>query len=112
MKRRSRVAFRPSQREGLAANEIESVTGILDGTCNYILADGRDFADVLKDAQAAMRKPIRELRVCCRRRASLQFCRAFAFGREVDFGSVNIEGIEKITAADIKFAKEFATRSN
>ena len=43
-------------REGAAANEIAQVYGILNGTCNYILttmeAEGRDFGDVLADAQA------------------------------------------------------------
>uniref|UniRef100_UPI003F79DC35 hypothetical protein n=1 Tax=Escherichia coli TaxID=562 RepID=UPI003F79DC35 len=44
-----------AMREALAGNEIRSVHGILNGTCNYILTEmettGRDFADVLKDAQ-------------------------------------------------------------
>ena len=100
-------------REGLAANEITSVVGILNGTCNYILtemeATGRDFADVLKDAQAlgyAEADPAFDIGGIDAAH-KLAILASLAFGQEVAFDNVYIEGIEKITATDIKFAKEF-----
>lgn len=100
-------------REGLAANEIASVVGILNGTCNYILtemeATGRDFAEVLKEAQAlgyAEADPTFDVGGIDTAH-KLAILASLAFGREVDFDNVQIEGIEKITATDIKFAKEF-----
>ncbi len=100
-------------REGLAANEITSVVGILNGTCNYILtemeATGRDFGDVLKDAQAlgyAEADPSFDVGGIDAAH-KLAILASLAFGREIDFKNVHTEGIEKITAADIRFAKEF-----
>jgi len=100
-------------REGLAANEITSVTGILNGTCNYILTEmettGRDFADVLKDAQAlgyAEADPAFDVGGIDAAH-KLAILASLAFGTEVDFDSVYIEGIESITATDIRFAREF-----
>lgn len=100
-------------REGLAANEITSVVGILNGTCNYILtemeATGRDFGDVLKDAQAlgyAEADPSFDVGGIDAAH-KLAILASLAFGREIDFKNVHIEGIEKITAADIRFAGEF-----
>ncbi|HMM13477.1 MAG TPA: homoserine dehydrogenase [Parvibaculum sp.] len=100
-------------REGLAANEITSVIGILNGTCNYILtemeATGRDFGEVLKDAQAlgyAEADPSFDVGGIDAAH-KLAILASLAFGREVDFDSVHVEGIEKITATDIKFAREF-----
>jgi len=100
-------------REGLAANEITSITGILNGTCNYILTEmettGRDFGDVLRDAQAlgyAEADPSFDVGGIDAAH-KLAILASLAFGREVDFKNVHIEGIEKITAADIKFAREF-----
>ena len=100
-------------REGLAANEITSVVGILNGTCNYILtemeATGRDFADVLKEAQAlgyAEADPSFDVGGIDAAH-KLAILASLAFGQEVAFDNVHIEGIEKITATDIKFAAEF-----
>ena len=100
-------------REGLAANEITSVVGILNGTCNYILTEmettGRDFIDVLKDAQAlgyAEADPSFDVGGIDAAH-KLAILASLAFGREVDFKNVHVEGIEKITATDIRFAKEF-----
>jgi homoserine dehydrogenase len=100
-------------REGLAANEITSVSGILNGTCNYILtemeATGRSFEDVLKDAQAlgyAEADPTFDVGGIDAAH-KLAILASLAFGREVSFDDVEIEGIERITAADIRFAAEF-----
>lgn len=100
-------------REGLAANEITSVVGILNGTCNYILtemeATGRDFTDVLKEAQAlgyAEADPSFDVGGIDAAH-KLAILASLAFGQEVAFDNVHVEGIEKITATDIKFAAEF-----
>ncbi|MFZ3035330.1 MAG: homoserine dehydrogenase [Parvibaculum sp.] len=100
-------------REGLAANEISSVAGILNGTCNYILtemeATGRDFADVLKDAQAlgyAEADPSFDVGGIDAAH-KLAILASLAFGQEVSFDDVEVEGIERITAEDIKFASDF-----
>ena len=100
-------------REGLAANEITSVTGILNGTCNYILTEmektGRDFADVLRDAQDfgyAEADPSFDIDGIDAAH-KLAILASLAFGREVSFENVEIEGITQITAADFKFAKDF-----
>jgi homoserine dehydrogenase len=100
-------------REGLAANEITSVVGILNGTCNYILTEmettGRDFGDVLKDAQAlgyAEADPSFDVGGIDAAH-KLAILASLAFGRQIDFENVYVEGIERITSTDIKFAKEF-----
>ncbi|MBX3495861.1 MAG: homoserine dehydrogenase [Parvibaculum sp.] len=102
-----------TMREALAANEIRSIHGILNGTCNYILTEmettGRDFADVLKDAQAlgyAEADPSFDVGGIDAAH-KLAILTSLAFGTEVDFGAVQIEGIEKISATDISFAREF-----
>lgn len=100
-------------REGLTANEITSVSGILNGTCNYILtemeATGRSFEDVLADAQAlgyAEADPTFDVGGIDAAH-KLAILASLAFGREVSFDNVDVEGIERITSADIKFAEEF-----
>ena len=100
-------------REGLAANEITSVAGILNGTCNYILtemeATGRSFEDVLKDAQAlgyAEADPTFDVGGIDAAH-KLAILASLAFGQEVSFDNVEVEGIERITASDIQFAKDF-----
>ena len=102
-----------TMREALAANEIRSIHGILNGTCNYILTEmettGRDFADVLKDAQDlgyAEADPSFDVGGIDAAH-KLAILTSLAFGTEVDFGAVQIEGIEKISATDISFAREF-----
>jgi len=103
-------------REGLIANEIESVSGILNGTCNYILTEmeetGRDFADVLKDAQAlgyAEADPSFDVGGIDAAH-KLAILASLAFGTRVDFSQVKIEGIEKISTTDIHYAAEFGYR--
>lgn len=95
----------------LTADEIDEVTGILNGTTNYILTkmatEGSDFDEVLKDAQEkgyAERNPEADVEGydACRKIAILS---SLAYGRHVDYKDVYTEGITKITATDIKYAK-------
>ena len=95
----------------LTADEIDEITGILNGTTNYILTEmeqkGSDFAEVLKKAQElgyAERNPEADVEGydACRKIAILS---SLAFGRQVDFEDIYTEGISKITATDIKYAK-------
>jgi len=97
-------------REGAAANEIERIYGILNGTCNYILSTmedtGRDFADVLKDAQElgyAEADPTFDIEGIDAAH-KLSILAAIAFGARIDFPSVETEGIARLRAADIEQA--------
>ena len=103
-------------REGLAANRAESVAGILNGTCNYILsrmrAERLEFADVLAEAQAlgyAEADPSFDIDGVDTAH-KLAILAAIAFGRQVDFASVHIEGIRRVSALDIAFAEELGYR--
>jgi len=103
-------------REGLAANRILRVTGILNGTCNYILTcmrdQGREFADVLAEAQKlgyAEADPSFDIDGVDAAH-KLAILAALAFGRPVDFASVHVEGIRHISALDIKLAEELGYR--
>ncbi|WP_374282653.1 homoserine dehydrogenase [Novosphingobium sp.] len=94
-------------REGAAANAIERVYGILNGTCNYILStmedSGRDFADVLAEAQAkgyAEADPAFDIEGTDAAH-KLAILASIAFGSNVDFGSVDTAGITRLRAADI-----------
>ena len=99
-------------REGLAANHVQSVFGILNGTCNYILTtmekSGRDFDDVLKEAQDlgyAEADPSFDIDGIDTAHKTVLLA-ALAFGVEPDLDSLQIDGIRHITATDIKAAKE------
>ena len=103
-------------REGLAANRVSRVTGILNGTCNYILTQmrerGREFADVLADAQKlgyAETDPSFDIDGIDAAH-KLAILAALAFGRPVAFDAVYIEGIRRISALDIAFATELGYR--
>jgi len=103
-------------REGLAGNRISRVAGILNGTCNYILTtmreEKRDFADVLADAQAlgyAEADPSFDIDGVDAAH-KLAILAALAFGRQVDFAAVHVEGIRRISALDISFAEELGYR--
>ncbi len=103
-------------REGLAANRISRVAGILNGTCNYILTQmrehGREFADVLADAQKlgyAEADPSFDVDGIDAAH-KLAILAALAFGRPVEFDSVYVEGIRRISAVDIGFATELGYR--
>ncbi len=94
-------------REGAAANEIERVYGILNGTCNYILTvmedTGRDFADVLGEAQAkgyAEADPAFDIEGTDAAH-KLSILAAIAYGTRIDFASVQTAGIKQLLAADI-----------
>jgi homoserine dehydrogenase len=101
-----------SLREGLAGNRIIKLFGILNGTCNYILTkmanEGRAFADVLKEAQAlgyAEADPTFDVGGFDTAH-KLAVLTSLAFGTEVNLPSIEIEGIEAITLADIQNASD------
>ena len=103
-------------REGLAANHITRVAGILNGTCNYILTvmreAGREFADVLADAQKlgyAEADPSFDVDGIDAAH-KLSILAALAFGRPVAFKDVYVEGIRNVSALDIAFANELGYR--
>jgi homoserine dehydrogenase len=94
-------------REGAAANAIERVYGILNGTCNYILTvmedTGRDFADVLAEAQAkgfAEADPAFDIEGTDAAH-KLAILAAICFGTKLDFKAVETSGITRLRAADI-----------
>ena len=103
-------------REGLAANRILRIAGILNGTCNYILTQmrerGREFAEVLADAQKlgyAEADPSFDIDGIDAAH-KLAILAALAFGRPVAFDAVHVEGIRSISALDIAFASELGYR--
>ena len=103
-------------REGLAANRILRVAGILNGTCNYILTvmreQKREFAEVLAEAQAlgyAEADPGFDIDGVDAAH-KLAILAALAFGRPVDFAAVHVEGIREVTALDIALAGELGYR--
>lgn len=105
-----------SLREGLIANRIDAVKGILNGTCNYILTEmetsGRSFAEVLKEAQAkgyAEADPALDVGGGDTAH-KLALLSSLAFGTRPDLNSIAVEGIEHITADDITYAREFGFR--
>ena len=100
-------------REGLTGNRIERLQGILNGTCNYILTTmretGRSFEDVLSEAQElgyAEADPSFDIDGVDAAH-KLAILSSVAFGTEIDFASVHIEGIRHIAAEDIEYAGEF-----
>lgn len=105
-----------SLREGLSANHIKSLYGILNGTCNYILSEmretGRDFDDVLQEAQEkgyAEADPTFDVDGIDAAH-KLVLLGALAFGVKPDFEALDIQGIRHITSKDIKFADELGYR--
>ena len=103
-------------REGLAANGFSRIYGILNGTCNYILTTmretGREFAEVLAEAQAlgyAEADPAFDVDGVDAAH-KLAILAALAFGSEVRFDQVHVEGIRNITALDIAYAEELGLR--
>ncbi|MEO6387955.1 MAG: homoserine dehydrogenase [Croceibacterium sp.] len=98
-------------REGAAANAIGRIYGILNGTCNYILSTmertGRDFGDVLSEAQAlgyAEADPSFDIEGVDAAH-KLAILAAIAFGSRIDFAAMSIAGISRIRAADIAQAE-------
>ena len=103
-------------REGLAANRVSSIAGIINGTCNFILSTmrdtGRSFDDVLKEAQRlgyAEADPTFDIEGTDSAH-KLMLLSSIAFGVPVDMSKVHIEGITHLEAKDIKFAEELGYR--
>ena len=99
----------------LTADEIEVITGILNGTTNYMLTkmfyEGADYDAVLKEAQDngyAERNPEADVEGydACRKIAILS---SLISGQQVDFEDIYCEGITKITVEDMKYAKKMGT---
>ncbi|MDD3935015.1 homoserine dehydrogenase [Rhodoferax sp.] len=103
-------------REGLTANSIQWIAGIINGTTNFILSEmrdkGLDFAVVLKQAQAlgyAEADPTFDIEgVDAAHKATIMS--AIAFGIPVQFDKAYVEGITKLGAADIKYAEQLGYR--
>jgi len=100
-------------REGLSANHILSIKGIINGTCNFILTkminEGASFADVLKEAQElgyAEADPTFDVGGYDAAH-KLLILASIAYGIDAKPEDILIEGIENITTCDIDFAKEF-----
>lgn len=102
-------------RTSLAQEEIQSITGILNGTTNYILTkmetEGLAFDDVLKRAQEkgyAERNPDADILGfdACRKIAILT---SLAYGKNVDYADITTEGITAITDTDFAYAKKMGT---
>jgi homoserine dehydrogenase len=103
-------------REGLTANRIEWIAGIVNGTSNFILTEMRDkglaFGDVLKEAQArgyAEADPTFDIEgVDAAHKTTI--LSALAFGIPMQFTKAYTEGITKLTQADIKYAEQLGYR--
>ncbi|WP_010543109.1 homoserine dehydrogenase [Sphingomonas elodea] len=103
-------------REGAAANAISRVYGILNGTCNFILskmeAEGRDFAEILAEAQAlgyAEADPTFDIDGIDAAH-KLSILASIAFGTQPAFGDLKASGIRHILAADIAEAATLGYR--
>ena len=103
-------------REGLTANRIDWIAGIINGTTNFILSEmrdkGLDFAVVLKEAQRlgyAEADPTFDIEgVDAAHKVTLMS--AIAFGIPVQFDRAHVEGITKLQAADITYAEQLGYR--
>jgi homoserine dehydrogenase len=103
-------------REGLTANRIEWIAGIINGTTNFILSEmrskGLDFAEVLQTAQRlgyAEADPTFDIEgVDAAHKATIMS--AIAFGIPVQFDKAYVEGITKLNAADIRYAEQLGYR--
>ncbi len=98
-------------KSALTADEVDEITGILNGTTNYILSkmakDGSDFNAALKEAQSngyAERNPDADIegKDACRKIAILS---SIAYGKDVRYEDIYTEGITKISAVDIQYAQ-------
>ena len=105
-----------SLREGLTANRIEWIAGIINGTSNFILTEMREkgaaFADVLAEAQRlgyAEADPTFDIEGHDAAH-KLTIMSAIAFGIPVQFSKAYLEGISRLTAEDISYAEEFGYR--
>ncbi len=105
-----------AMREGLAANKIQWLAGIINGTGNFILTEmrdkGRDFADVLAEAQAlgyAEADPTFDVEGIDAAH-KLTILASLAFGIDLQFDKTFTEGISKITQDDVCYAEELGYR--
>jgi homoserine dehydrogenase len=103
-------------KDGLVANQVLSLAGIVNGTCNYILSkmtdEGLDFSLVLKEAQAhgyAEADPTLDIEGMDSAH-KLQILVALAFRTFVDLKHIHTEGISRVTAQDIDYARELGYR--
>ena len=103
-------------REGLAGNTVEWLAGIINGTCNFILTEmrdkGRDFADVLSEAQTlgyAEADPTFDVEGIDAAH-KLTILASIAFGIPLQFDKVYVEGITGITAMDVNYAEALGYR--
>ena len=103
-------------REGLTANRIEWIAGIINGTTNFILSEMRDkglsFETVLKEAQRlgyAEADPTFDVEGVDAAH-KLTIMSAIAFGNSMSFDKAHIEGISKLDAVDIKYAEQLGYR--
>jgi len=103
-------------REGLAANRIQWIAGIINGTTNFILSEmrdkGLDFATALQEAQHlgyAEADPTFDIEgIDAAHKATLMS--AIAFGIPVQFDKAHVEGITQLAAADIRYAEQLGYR--
>ena len=110
------VTANKALREGLTANRIQWLAGIINGTTNFILSEMRDkglpFADVLKEAQAlgyAEADPTFDIEgVDAAHKATIMS--AIAFGIPMQFDKAYVEGITKLESADIEYAEQLGYR--
>ncbi|HEY3098705.1 MAG TPA: homoserine dehydrogenase, partial [Methylomirabilota bacterium] len=100
-----------SVKEGLAANSVRSLAGIVNGTCNYILSkmtdENLDFSLVLKEAQThgyAEADPTLDIEGMDSAH-KLQILVSLAFRTFIDLKDIHTEGITRVTAADIAYAR-------
>ncbi len=105
-----------SMRESLVGNHIKSMSGILNGTCNYILSkiedEGISFEDALAEAQRqgyAEADPTLDVGGFDTAH-KIAILAALAYGMEINLKDVYIEGISRITPLDIEFARQFGYR--
>jgi homoserine dehydrogenase len=120
------IAFEPSVggcmpiiktiRESLVGNDIASISGILNGTCNYILSkitdEGVAFEDALSEAQAegfAEADPTLDIEGYDTAH-KLAILSSIAYGAEINLDDIYVEGITNITAMDIEFANQCGYR--
>ena len=105
-----------AMKEGLVADRVRSIIGIVNGTCNYILTtmteSNRPFAEVLAEAQAhgyAEANPSFDVDGIDSAH-KLQILATLAFGVYVPFDRIHVEGIRQIDASDIEYARELGYR--
>jgi homoserine dehydrogenase len=103
-------------KEGLVANRIQSIFGIMNGTSNFILSkmtdEGRSFAAVLKEAQAlgfAEANPIYDVEGIDAAH-KLAILLSLSYGKKVSLDDIHREGIAQISEQDIEFARELGYR--